>query len=294
MTTRDFLISAVALLAAIPAISQNYARTSSKDEAQSCADMNTDYGGRPTARAEQSLNFPASEAAKLTFNENHNSGIQVTGWEKNEYSVLACKSATGNTEAEAKAMLGDVQVSRNGGALSVTGPEKDGDHHWNVILLVKAPRSAGLDLSVHNGPMSVIDMAGGGALRADNGPISLKDSSGEFTVDTHNGPISYSGRGGKVKLNAHNGPIEVDVAGNEWTGELSGEAINGPIELLLPAKFSSGVEVENNNAPMSCNADICHENVRMDGHRMTLGGSNTVIHLSTQHGPVTVQNRKKL
>jgi hypothetical protein len=292
MTKRDFVLTTVALLAAIPAVSQNYARSS--DDVQTCSDNRMNFGNRLTVRAEQTLSFPASEAAKLTFNENRNSGIQVTGWDKNEYSVLACKSATGETEAEAKATLGDVLVSRNGGALKVTGPENDGERRWNVILLVKAPRSSGLDLSVHNGPMAVIDMAGGGTLRADNGPIKLKDSSGDFTVDTHNGPISYSGRGGNVKLNAHNGPIEVDVAGDSWTGELSGEAINGPIELLLPAKFSSGVEVENYNAPMSCNADICHDNVRMNGHHLSLGGSNAVIHLSTQHGPITVQNRKKL
>jgi hypothetical protein len=293
MTKRDFVLTAVALLAAIPAVSQNYAR-SGRDEGQNCSDNRINFGNRLTVRSEQTLSFPASEAAKLTFNENRNSGIRVTGWDKNEYSVLACKSATGESDAEAKATLGDVQVAHNAGALSVTGPENDGERRWNVILLVRAPRSAGLDLSVHNGPLAVIDMAGGGMLRADNGPIELKDSSGDFTVDTHNGPISYSGRGGKVKLNAHNGPIEVEVAGEPWTGELSGEAINGPIELLLPAKFSSGVEVENYNAPMSCDADICKENVRMNGHRMTLGGSNTVIHLSTQHGPITVQNRKKL
>lgn len=293
MTKRDFLITTVALLAAVPAISQSYAR-SVKDEAQTCSDMHGGFGGRLTVRAEQTLSFLASEAPKLVFDENRNSGIQVTGWDKNEYSVLACKSATGETETEAKATLAGVQVQRNGGTLSVTGPENQGDRKWNVMLLVKAPRNSGLDLSVHNGPMAVIDMGGGGTLRADNGPIKLSDSSGAFTVETHNGPISYSGRGGNVKLSAHNGPIQVDVAADQWTGELSGEAVNGPIELLLPAKFSSGVEVENFNAPMSCNADICRENVRIDGHHLSIGGSNPVIHLTTKHGPVTVQNRQKL
>lgn len=288
MTKRDFVLTAVALLAAMPALSENYG---SGREAQSCADLHMDFGGRPTVRAEQTLTFAASEAPKLMLDEQHNSGIQVVGWDKNEYSVLACKSATGENESEAKKVLDEVKVSRSGGTLNVTGPETNGGHQWNVMLLVSAPRNAGLDLSVHNGPVAVRDMTGGGLLRAHNGPISLKDSSGAFTVTTQNGPISYSGRGGNVKLNAENGPIEVDVAGEEWTGELSGEAVNGPIELLLPAKFKAGVVVENENAPMSCNADLCESGVRMHGHRMTLGAAQPVIHLSTKHGPVTVQNR---
>ncbi len=292
MTKRDFVLSVVALLAAVPALSQNYTHTSN-DEAQSCADMRSYYSDRPTARAEQTLTFSASEAPKLIFNESHNSGIRVSGWDKNEYSVLACKTAAGDTMEEANKVLATVQVQRNGGTLRVDGPDRDMDHQWNVILLVKAPRNAGLDLSVHNGPMSVVNMAAGGTLHAENGPIKVKDSTGDFTVETRNGPISYSGRSGNVKLYAHNGPIEVDLAAEQWSGQLNGEAVNGPIELLLPAKFSSGVEVENWNAPMSCNADVCHDGVKLDGHRLTIG-SNAVIHLSTQHGPVSVQNRKKL
>jgi hypothetical protein len=294
MTKRDFLLLAVALVLAIPAVSQEYGHNSD-NEPMNCEDNRTHFGGRPSAYGEQALNsFPASEAAKLTFKEDRNSGIRVVGWDRNEYSVVACKAATADSQADAQAILSQIQVQRTGGALSISGPENQRDRQWFVILLVKAPRTAALDLDVHNGPMSVSGMNGGGELHAQNGPISLKDSSGNFTVETQNGPISYSGRGGNVKLNAQNGPIQVDVAGEQWSGELSGQAVNGPIELLLPTKFSSGVQVENDNAPMSCDADLCHENVRMDGHRLTLGGSNTVIRLSTHHGPVTVQNRKKL
>ena len=294
MTKRDFLFLAFALVLAIPAVSQEYGRSSDEDR-MTCDENRTHFGSRPSAYGQQALNnFPASEAAKLTFKEDHNSGIRVTGWDRNEYSVVACKAATAGSEADAQAMLSQIQVQRNGNALSVSGPENEHNRQWFVILLVKAPRTAALDLDVHNGPMSVSGMNGGGELHAQNGPISLRDSSGNFNVATQNGPISYSGRGGNVKLNAQNGPIQVDVAGEQWTGELSGQAVNGPINLMLPTKFSSGVEVENDNAPMSCDADLCHENVRMDGHRLTLGGSNTVIRLSTHHGPVTVQNRKKL
>lgn len=293
MTKRNLVLVAGVLLAAIPALSQSYTQTSS-DNAARCADIGMHFSDRATERTEQFLSFPLSEAPKLTFEATHNGGIKVTGYEGQEYSVTACKVAAADTDAAAKELLAQVQVQRSGGTLSVSGPENDPDRQWNVILLVKAPRSAALDLDVHNGPMSVAHMAGGGELRAHNGPITLKDSTGNFNVETHNGPISYSGHDGNVKLNAKNGPISVDLAGEQFTGELTGSAQNGPIELMVPAKFASGVEVENENAPMSCNADLCHDNVRLDGHRMTLGAGNTVVRLSTEHGPVSVQNRKKL
>lgn len=292
---RGILFVAAALVfAAAPAISQVTTVSGSKHgEAQSCADINLTIGDH-TARSEQTLTFAASEAPKLIFSEDKNSGINVTGWDQNQYSVTACMAAGGDSDAEAKETLSHVGVQRNGGQLSVTGPENDGEHNWSVILLVKAPKNSKLDLGVHNGPMSVRSMSGGGTLRAENGPIRLKDSSGDFVVETQNGPISYTGRGGKVKLTAENGPIQVDVNSDEWTGELTGSARNGPIQLMLPSKFAYGVEVENYNAPMSCNADVCENKVRVEGHHMTIGSSAAVIHLTTKHGPVVVQNRKKL
>jgi hypothetical protein len=262
------------------------------------------FDDRAMTRSEQSLTFSLGEAPALTVGKDeesensgfHNGGIEVMGWDREQYAVTVCKAAAGPTQSEAQQLLSQIQIQRNGGNLTITGPERSGDQQWNVMLLVSAPRAAKLDLSTHNGPLAVRNMTGGGELRAHNGPIQLKDSSGDFIVETHNGPIAFSGHSGNVKLNAKNGPITVDVADEEFTGELSGEAKNGPIQLMLPAKFSSGVEVENHNAPISCSADLCQGpgNIWMNGHHIKIGASDSIIHLTTEHGPVTVQNRKKL
>lgn len=300
MRQRGLILTLATLLAAIPALSQERVQSQG---AKTCADVNMSFDDRATARSEQSLMFSLSEAPTLTIGKDeesensgfHNGGIEVTGWNRDQYAVMVCKAAAGPTQAEAQQLLSQVQVQRNGGTLTITGPERNGDQQWNVMLLVSAPRTAKLDLSTHNGPLAVMNMTGGGELRAHNGPINLRDSTGDFMVETHNGPIAFSGHSGNVKLNAKNGPITVDVAGEEFTGELSGEAKNGPIQLMLPAKFSSGVEVENYNAPISCDADLCqNNNAWMNGHHIKIGSSNAIIHLTTEHGPVTVQNRKKL
>ncbi|HEU5401239.1 MAG TPA: DUF4097 family beta strand repeat-containing protein [Terriglobales bacterium] len=302
MRQPSLILALGVLLSTIPALSQESGQ--SLQGTKTCADINMSFDERPMARSEQHLTFSLSEAPTLAVghdedSENsgfHNGGIEVTGWDRDQYAVTVCKSAAGETQAEAQQVLGQIQVQRNGGTLTVTGPERNDDAQWNVMLLVSAPRSAKLDLSTHNGPLAVKNMTGGGELRAQNGPIRLKDSTGDFTVDTHNGPIAFSGTGGNVKLSAKNGPITVDVSGEQFTGELSGDAKNGPIQLMLPAKFSSGVEVENDNAPISCSADLCQAegNVWVNGHHIKIGTSNAIIHLTTEHGPVTVQNRKKL
>lgn len=265
---------------------------------KTCADLDISIGDGATARAEQTLNFSASEAQTLVFESTSHTGIHVTGWDQKEYSVVACKAAGASDEASAKALVEQVQLQRSGGTLAVTGPNQDNDNRrWTAVLLVKAPRNAGLNLKVKNGPMSVVGMNGSGTLEAKNGPISVRDSAGQFEINTQNGPISIDGKAGHLKLTAHNGPIEVNVSGAEWNGELSGEAHNGPIQLSLPKNFNSGVEVTNSRGPMECSAEECAQDRYQSEngeHHLRLGAGNTVIRLTTQNGPVMVVNGKAM
>jgi hypothetical protein len=298
MKTSRVLLATSLIMATVPAFAQNITMGNTNREPQTCADMQMTVGDGETVRGEQTLNFPASEAPTFAFDGTSHTGIHVTGWDQNEYSVVACKAAGGGTEADARQILEQVQLQRSGGTLSVTGPDTDNDNRrWTAILLVKAPRNATLNLRVKNGPLSLVGMRGTGTLDAKNGPISLRDSSGQFEATTKNGPIEVNGAAGKLKLTAHNGPIEVNVVGQEWNGEVVGEAYNGPIELMLPRHFNSGVEVTNSRGPMQCSADACTGqvfNVEDGEHRIRIGGGSTVIRLSTQNGPVMVVNRKTL
>ena len=284
--------------AVVPVFAQNISMNNRHGDPQTCADLEITIGDGPTVRGEQTMTFPASEAQTLAFESTSHAGIHVTGWDQNEYSVVACKAAGASDEASANALLSQVQLQRNGGTLSVTGPDMNNDdRRWTAVLLVKAPRNAALNLHVKNGPMSLNGMNGSGTLGAKNGPISLTDSAGQFDISTQNGPVSIHGRAGRLKVTAHNGPIDVNISGNEWSGELSGEAHNGPIELTVPRNFNSGVEVTNSRGPMQCSADACEGNglsVENGDHHLRLGSGNTVIRLSTENGPVTVTNGKSL
>ncbi len=292
------LFGLAAIVAAVPLFGQDISTGTKHGDPQNCSDINISIGDGATVRDEQRMTFPASEVQTLTFASTSHTGIHVTGWDSNEYSVVACKAAGADDEGEAKSILNQVQLQRSGGTLSVTGPDQDNNsRRWTAILLVKAPRNAALNLRVKNGPMSLSGMTGTGTLEAKNGPISLKDSAGQFEITAKNGPISIQGRGGRLKLTAHNGPIEVNINGEDWNGDLSGEAHNGPIQLRIPRKFNSGLEVSNARGPMQCRADLCAGNEFQSGdgdHHLRLGSGNAVIRLSTENGPVSVMNREKL
>jgi hypothetical protein len=115
-----------------------------------------------------------------------------------------------------------------------------------------------------------------------------------------NGPITLEGSNGNVRIRTENGPISVALEGKTWSGTgLTADAQNGPLTLTVPSGYQSSFVVEStNNAPVSCQANIC-DNVRKtwdDEHRrIEYGNAPAMIRLSTVNGPVSVEeSRRKL
>jgi DUF4097 and DUF4098 domain-containing protein YvlB len=236
-----------------------------------------------------------SEAAVLQVHPHENGGVQVVGWDKDTYSVTACKAAAGSGDA-AERILSQITMSTENGRVSTKGPADDDD--WTVYLLIRAPKSASIDLDTMNGPISLYDVNGKLSARAHNGPISLKNFSGEADVRAVNGPISVDGSSGNVRVHTENGPISVSLAGKTWSGTgLSADAQNGPLTLMVPSGYQSGFIVESRNyAPMSCQASIC-DNARKtwddNNRRIEYGSTPALIRLSTVNGPVSVRDERE-
>jgi len=242
---------------------------------------------RPTIEAEQRT-VTKAEAGVLRVKEVENGGVQVQGWDKDVYSVTACKAAVGG---DAAGLLAQIKLAVQGGEVSVSGPHGARDE-WTVFLLIRTPRSADIDVTTHNGPVSFYSVDGKIATRATNGPISMKDCSGEANISAENGPISFSGNSGKLRLHTQNGPITVSL-GSSWNGsELVADAVNGPLTLRVPSGFRSSFLVESNgHSPVSCHASICSDARKTwdDEHRrIEYGSGSPVIRLSTENGPISV------
>src|SRR5229473_8391440 len=198
--------------------------------AADCSDLHIRLDGeRPTIQSEERM-VSKAEAPVLRVHEVENGGVQVQGWDKDAYSVTACKAAVGGDAAR---LLSQIKLTVQGGEVSVSGPH-GGREDWTVYLLIRTPRSADIEVTAHNGPVSLYSV---------NGKISTRAT---------NGPISFSGTSGKLRLHTQNGPISVSLGAN-WDGsELVADAVNGPLTLRVPSRFRSSCLVESNgHSPIS-------------------------------------------
>jgi hypothetical protein len=277
---------------ALPAWVNEHSRKGSThwgdEPAADCSDLHIRMNDeRPTIQAEERT-VTKAEAAVLRVHEVENGGVQVQGWDKDAYSVTACKAAVGGDAAR---LLAEIKLAVQGGEVSVSGPH-GGRDDWTVFLLIRTPRSADIEVTAHNGPVSFYSVDGKITTRATNGPISLKECSGEANISAENGPISFSGNSGKLRLHTQNGPITVSL-GSNWDGsELVADAVNGPLTLRVPSGFHSSFLVESNgHSPVSCHASICSDARKTwdDEHRrIEYGSGSPAIRLSTENGPISV------
>jgi hypothetical protein len=236
-----------------------------------------------------------AEAPTLHVHPHTNGGVQVQGWDKDVYSVTACKAAA-NYNGDAERILSQIKLSVQNGEVSTSGPTDE--HDWTVYLLIRAPRAAAIDLETANGPLSLYSVDGKLTAHATNGPITLRNFSGDADVQASNGPISITGGSGSLRIHTQNGPISINLEGKTWNGSgLTADAQNGPLTLSVPSDYQSSFSVESRNySPMSCRASIC-ENARKtwddNNRRIEFGSSPALIRLSTVNGPVSVQSSRE-
>ncbi|HEV2196225.1 MAG TPA: hypothetical protein VGR55_11635 [Candidatus Acidoferrum sp.] len=262
-----------------------------KQPANDCSDLRIRFDDEDAVVRSETRTLSKAEAPVLKVHPHANGGTQVVGWDNANYSVTACKAVAPGNDAEN--MLSQIGMTIENGTVSTHGPS--GDHDWTVYLLIRAPKSAAMELETMNGPISLYDVDGKLTAHANNGPISLHNVSGDADITAQNGPISMEGSSGNIRIKTQNGPISVNLDGTSWNGAgLSADAQNGPVTLRVPSGFQSSFVVESTNyAPMSCHASICGSARKTwdDEHRrIEFGSSPAVVHLSTVNGPVSVED----
>ena len=138
-----------------------------------CSDLHIRFDDRDAVVRSEERSLTKTEAPVLRVHPHANGGVQVSGWDRDNYSVTACKAAAGPEDA-AERILSQITMSIENGRISTKGPADDDE--WTVYLLIRAPKSASVELDTENGPMSFYDVDGKLTARAHNGPISLKNS----------------------------------------------------------------------------------------------------------------------
>jgi len=269
--------------------------TSSDDCADHLRINNDDF--RSSVRGEESRNVPNQP---LTITGEHNGGIHVTTWDQPEFSLKLCKQVGAADESQARNLLADIHLEIGSGQVTVRTPlHGEGDYSLGTVLLVKAPRNATLDLSVHNGGISLNRFSGTASAHAHNGGISIKNSSGKLTAVAQNGGINIKDSSGDINADVQNGGIVLALP-ERWEGKgLEAHTRNGGLVVAVPKNLQAGVEiVGSSHASIICKGDACSEAQRTwdnDGNRiLRIGGSNPQIRATTVNGGVVVEQREHL
>jgi DUF4097 and DUF4098 domain-containing protein YvlB len=260
-----------------------------------CADLRIRFDDREAVVRSEERTVTKADASVLRIQPHANGGVQVLGWDKDTYSVTACKAAAGPGD-ETERILSQISMAIEKGKISTKGPAEEDE--WTIYLLIRAPKNASIEADTMNGPIAFYDVDGKLTAHAHNGPITIKNFSGDAEITATNGPISLEGNSGNLRVHTENGPISVALKGTTWSGTgLSADAQNGPLTLLVPSGYLSSFVVESTNyAPVSCQAAVC-DNARKtwdDQHRrIEYGAAPAVIHLSTVNGPVSVKQLRE-
>src|SRR6266480_162104 len=207
-----------------------------RQPATDCSDLRIRFDDRDAMVRSEERTLTKYEAAVLEVHPHRNGGVQVAGWDKETYAVTACKAASGSGD-EAEQILSQIKMSIENGKVSTSGPGDD--EEWTVYLLIRAPKSASIDMDTMNGPISV-ELQGktwsGEGLSADakNGPVTLMVPSSyqsSFVVESTNyAPVSckasicdnarktwddqhrrieYGNAPAMIRLSTVNGPVTV-------------------------------------------------------------------------------------
>lgn len=201
-----------------------------------------------------------------------NGGVSIKGWSRPDVLVRAQIQTSAETETEAKALASQVQVSSAAGRISANGPEHAGRQNWSVSYEVFVPHQSNLELTTHNGGVSVQDVRGQLQFSAVNGGVSLKRVAG------------------RVHGQTVNGGLHVELTGAHWEGEgLDVKTSNGGVDMAIPANYSARLETSTVNGGFRVNYPVSVQGEIGRELTATLGSGGATIRAVTTNGGVNIK-----
>ncbi len=256
----------VAALVALPVLAASSPRV--VDDEGWCRE---DHGGERARHCEvRESTLPAG--GLLAVDARPNGGIQVRGWDRNDVQLRIKVVATGDSEAEARALAGEVRVE-TAGTVKAVGPNQSRGRGWWASFRLDVPRTSQL------------------RLQADNGGLSLEGLAGDVELHTVNGGIHIDGGGGHVHGETVNGGIHLKLTGTEWPGEGADlRTTNGGLHLVIPEGYSARLEVGTVNGGVHSDIPLATHG-RWTGGRIEtdLGHGGKLIRVEATNGGLHLQ-----
>ena len=239
--------------------------------------------------------------------ETHNGGIEVRRADVDEVEILA-KLKVKN---EARAEEVNIDAKRQSdGTLRIRarwpkGKRRDGEA---CSFEIRVPDARGVQLSSHNGAVSIEGLRGGARLETHNGAIGVEEHGGPVHAETHNGAVkihgvkgpieaeSHNGRitirnaQGEVQAETHNGPLDVEMAESS-TGPLDLLTSNGSVEISLGASFEGLLTLRTDRGSLRLpkGADVEVLEKSRQRARVQIGESQTHSSVRTNNGSISIR-----
>lgn len=202
-----------------------------------------------------------------------NGGIEIVGERRSDVLIIARVVGTARTLDRAEEIAGAVRINTSGGRIAAEGPRLGTEREWwSVSYEIRVPARMDLDLTAHNGGLSVEGVTG--AMR----------------LATLNGGIHLLGVGGDVRAETRNGGLHIELLGSTWDGRgLDAVTSNGGVHLLIPSSYSAQLETGTTNGGIDIDFPVTVRG--RIGRRITteLGRGGPLIRAITTNGGVDVR-----
>ena len=213
----------------------------------------------------------AADREVIAVDGGANGGIAVEAWDGNEIRVQARVWAHGDTDDQARDLVGQIEIDR-GRVLRGDGPRYRHRQGWGVSFRLLVPRESNLDLETTNGGISVEGVAGRVSFRASNGGVELTDLAGD------------------VRGRTTNGGLEIVLTGSEWSGAgMDVRTSNGGVEITVPEDYSAHLETGTVNGRMRVDFPVMVQGRIGRELSIDLGQGGRTIRATTTNGGVVVR-----
>lgn len=232
---------------------------------------------RADVTATEEMSYDVDPGARISL-ENINGDIRVSGGGDRVHVIARKKAGKQEYLDELKVI---VDASANYLRIETRHPKSNGgwfswggDSSGSVAYELTVPSNVELD-----------------AIETVNGDVTIDAVSGKVKASTVNGGLEVNGLAGDVDLETVNGGIEARFATLGGDQRVDVEAVNGRIELYLPADASARVTAETVNGSIDADDFGLKADKGFVGRELAgeLGGGEARVSLETINGSIKLK-----
>jgi DUF4097 and DUF4098 domain-containing protein YvlB len=257
-----------------------------------CINIGNGFG----AKYERTVQLSAPLSPGLVFAaQTHNGSITIKGGETTDCNVTAKITAYAISEKRAKKLAEETKITLEpfGNKLTakIQRPDYIMSQSVSVSFDVTLPNQTDLELTTHNGAVSITNITGKVDATTHNGCITAESVSGAMKLLTHNGGITCEEISGDIELQTHNGGIEAAYSKSASpVCNISLVTHNGSIDFTAPPNLSAAVDVSTHNGSIDSGLSITTTGEASKRQlRGTVGGGQGKLRLETHNGSIKIR-----